>query len=214
MLNHLAPQPDLAVTLPIHETFQQTLQGEGYWAGTPVDFIRLAGCPVGCPWCDTGYADGGQGLPRQGRPLVDLLAELRSPRVVVSGGEPMIQTQLPALIEAILATGRAVNLETSGSHWQPIPAQTWVTLSPKHHVSPRYPVLPKLWERANEIKLVISTAADLDFYQSHLATVSVPVFLQPEWHGLKQSLPGVLDLLRQHPHYRLSVQLHKYLQIP
>jgi organic radical activating enzyme len=73
----------LKIKLPIHETFQSTVQGEGYWTGSLVDFIRLSGCPVRCPWCDTGYADGGANLPRLERSIGELLAEIKSPRVVI-----------------------------------------------------------------------------------------------------------------------------------
>lgn len=199
----------------IHETFQQTIQGEGYWAGAVVDFIRLAGCPVRCPWCDTGYANGGGNLPKLEHRFEDLLAELRSPRVVISGGEPFIHKNLPDLITAIAATGRDVSIETSGCFWQPISDQAWVTLSPKAHVSPRYPVKPQMWERANEIKLVIARGEELDFYQDPLSQLqNTPVFLQPEWCDRDRTLPMTLELLRQYPQYRLSVQLHKYLQVP
>lgn len=205
----------MRLEIPVHETFQSTIQGEGYWAGTPVDFIRLAGCPVGCPWCDTGYADGGRNLPRQVRSFQDLITELRSPRVVISGGEPFIYAQLPALINTIEATGRRVSIETSGSFRQDISNSVWVTLSPKHHVSPKYPVVPLMWKRASEIKLVIETGTELEFYAEYLElNPQIPVFLQPEWSQRHRTLPLVLDLLKQFPHYRLSVQLHKYLNVP
>lgn len=201
--------------IPVHETFQNTIQGEGYWVGTPVDFIRLAGCPVGCPWCDTGYANGGMNLPRQVRSFDDLIAELHSPRVVISGGEPFIYAQLPTLINQIEATGRSVSIETSGSFWQDISNSVWVTLSPKHHVNPKYPVLPLMWKRASEIKLVIETGEELEFYAEYLTlNPQIPVFLQPEWTQRDRTFPLVLDLLKQFPHYRLSVQLHKYLNVP
>lgn len=201
------------IELPIHETFGPTIQGEGFWAGTPVDFIRLSGCPVGCSWCDTGYADGGADLPRQRRLIEDLLAELRSPRVVISGGEPFIQPQLPALIAAIEASGRTVAIETSGAFWQEVSPTAWITLSPKEHISPQYPVVPLLWERANEIKLIIETGAELAYYHP-LMNPEKPVFLQPEWSQKEQAIPIILDLLQKYPHYRLSLQLHKYINVP
>jgi 7-carboxy-7-deazaguanine synthase len=202
-------------SIPVHETFQQTVQGEGYWAGAVVDFIRLAGCPVGCPWCDTGYGDGGRSLPRIERDFTDLLAELQSPRVVISGGEPFIHHNLPDLMAAIAATGRQVSVETSGSFWQPIPDGVWMTLSPKEHLNPRYPVQPQIWQRANEVKLVISSGEELRFYQEALGQLqNIPVFLQPEWEERDRTLPLTLELLRQYPQYRLSVQLHKYIQVP
>ncbi|MCG9893510.1 MAG: 7-carboxy-7-deazaguanine synthase QueE [Thermosynechococcaceae cyanobacterium MS004] len=201
-----------AFTLPIHETFQQTIQGEGYWSGTPVDFIRLAGCPVGCPWCDTGYGDGGTDLPRQLRGLGELMAELKSPRVVISGGEPFLYPQLSALVDAVLASSRGVAIETSGAFWQEISASAWVTLSPKQHVSPRYPVQSQMWTRANEIKLVVSDGTELAQYQPYFLPAT-PVFLQPEWTDRDRTVPLVLTLLRQYPSYRLSLQLHKWIGV-
>lgn len=200
--------------IPVHETFQETIQGEGYWQGTPVDFIRLAGCPVGCHYCDTGYANGGLGLPREYRSFNELIDELRSPRAVISGGEPFIHKKLPELVSTIEATGRKVSIETSGCFWQEISADAWITLSPKQHISPRYPVVPQMWERANEIKLVIETGRELEYYAEYLPGKNgIPVFLQPEWYGGDRSLKLVLELLKKFPQYRLSVQLHKYLGV-
>ncbi|MGL6283113.1 MAG: 7-carboxy-7-deazaguanine synthase QueE [Microcoleaceae cyanobacterium] len=201
-------------TIPIHETFQQTIQGEGYFAGTPCDFIRLAGCPVQCHYCDTGYADGGKDLPRSHYTFAQLIKQLISPRVVISGGEPFIHKQLPALVKEILANHKSVAIETSGSFWQDIPVATWVTLSPKGHISPEYPVLPIMWQRANEIKLVIETGEELEYYAPQLSQLNIPVFLQPEWYTGDRTLNLVLELLKKNPQYRLSVQLHKYLNVP
>lgn len=201
--------------IPIHETFQKTIQGEGYWAGTPVDFIRLAGCPVGCHYCDTGYADGGVSLPRKIKTFDELINELFSPRIVISGGEPFIHKQLPNLVNSIEATGRQVSIETSGCYWQEISPQTWITLSPKQHINPKYPVLKKMWMRASEIKLVIETGKELEFYSEILLANNnnIPIFLQPEWYSRNLTLPLVLQLLQEYPHYRLSIQSHKYLGI-
>ena len=201
--------------IPIHETFQQTIQGEGLRAGTPADFIRLAGCPVQCVWCDTGYADGGVDLPRQDRGIDELIAELCSPYVVITGGEPFIHPSLPELVQGIEATGRTVAIETSGAFWQEISPRTWVTLSPKAHMNPRYPVQPQMWARANEFKLIISTGAELEVYTQSLSQhPRTPVLLQPEGTDLERTVPLVLDLLKRFPHYQLSLQLHKYLGVP
>ena len=204
----------LAVKLPIHETFQSTVQGEGYWTGSLVDFIRLAGCPVGCFWCDTGYADGGKGLPHVPRSIAELLAELKSPRVVITGGEPFIHKNLPELVQALLEIGKQVSIETSGSYWQEVNEQAWLTLSPKQHVSPNYPVQERFWTRANEIKLVISTGQELDFYKEYLSSsLSIPVYLQPEWNTRSMAIPVILELLKQNPSYRLSLQTHKFVGV-
>jgi 7-carboxy-7-deazaguanine synthase len=205
---------NLQIKLPIHETFQNTVQGEGYWTGTLVDFIRLAGCPVRCPWCDTGYNNGGKGLPSSPRSIVELLAELQSPRVVISGGEPFIQPNLPELVEALLEADKQVNIETSGAYWQDVSPLAWITLSPKEHVSPKYPVQERFWTIANEIKLVVSTGKEIDFYREHLLkNVDIPVFLQPEWSDKKYAIPIILELLKQYPSYRLSLQTHKFIGV-
>jgi 7-carboxy-7-deazaguanine synthase len=212
--------PQFSVQIPVHETFQQTIQGEGFWAGAAVDFIRLHGCPVGCSWCDTGYSptDGrGRSAPRLMRSISDLVGELRSPRVVISGGEPFMHKHLPLLVDAIAATGRHVSIETSGAYWQPISDAAWVTLSPKQHVSPNYQVNPVMWLRADEIKLVICHGNELDRcqYQPFLscANVTKTRFLQPEWTDHHRTLPLVLEMIRQNPDYRLSLQSHKTIGV-
>ncbi len=206
---------NLQVKLPIHETFQSTVQGEGFWTGTLVDFIRLAGCPVGCPWCDTGYANGGQGLPSVPRSIAQLLAELQSSRVVISGGEPFIhQNLLEELVRALLATDKQVSIETSGAYWQEVSPLAWITLSPKEHISPKYPVKELFWTRANEIKLVVSTGEEVDFYRKYFVDdVNIPVYLQPEWEKRDRAIPIILELLKQHPSYRLSLQTHKLIGV-
>lgn len=203
-----------AIQLPIHETFQGTVQGEGFWTGTLVDFIRLAGCPVGCSWCDTGYSDGGKQLPRELRSLQEVVQELQSPRVVISGGEPFMHKSLSDLVQAIFATGRLVNIETSGALWQDVPLATWITLSPKQHINPNFPVQTEFWQRADEIKLIISTGEEVEFYQPYLNTLPHrPVFLQPEWSVRDRAIPIIVNLLQQYPNYRLSLQTHKYIGV-
>ncbi len=205
---------NLELKLPIHETFQSTVQGEGYWTGSLVDFIRLAGCPVRCPWCDTGYADGGKGLPHVPRSIAELLAELKSPRVVITGGEPFIHKNLPQLVQALLELGKQVSIETSGSYWQEVDEQAWITLSPKQHVSPNYPVQEQFWTRANEIKLVISTGQELDFYKEYLSSsLNMSIYLQPEWNERSLTISRTLELLKQNPGYRLSLQTHKFIGV-
>lgn len=228
--------------IPIHETFQNTLQGEGYWAGSPVDFIRLQGCPVGCSFCDTGYADGGKNTPRTDRSIDELVSETKSPRVVISGGEPFIHKQLPALVEALELNGQHISIETSGAFWQPVSRYAWVTMSPKQHISPRYPVHPAMWLRADEIKIVIADGTELDFYWDYLKrfwsamnnefgdlklspeiapcvdyldrwSPTQHIFLQPEWSDRERTLPLTLNLLQQHPNMRLSLQLHKLIGV-
>ena len=205
---------NLQIKLPIHETFQCTVQGEGYWTGTLVDFIRLAGCPVRCAWCDTGYQNGGKGLPSVPQSIAQLLDQLQSPRVVITGGEPFIHQNLPELVEALLATDKQVSIETSGAYWQNVSPLAWITLSPKEHINPKYPVQELFWSRSNEIKVVVSTGEEVDFYRKYFVdNLNIPVYLQPEWEKRDRAIPIILELLKQHPSYRLSLQTHKLIGV-
>lgn len=204
-----------SVKLKIQETYQQTIQGEGYWAGTPVDFIRLYGCPVGCYFCDQEYTEGGNHLPKCDRDLSDLISELISERVVISGGEPFIHNNLPKLVEAILNEKKRVSIETAGIRWLNLSDRAWITLSPKEHLNIKYKVHPQFYKRANEIKLVIATGDELDYYRGNLLKNPCQnIFFQPEWSSRDRTIPIVLDLLRQYPTARLSLQTHKYLNLP
>jgi organic radical activating enzyme len=201
------------ISIPIHEIFGPTVQGEGHWAGALVDFIRLHGCPVGCPWCDTGYSEGGKDIPRAMMDISSILGAVRSNRIVISGGEPFIHPSLPALVESLTEQGKSVHIETSGSFWQKIDNSCWVTLSPKAHINSRYPVVNKFWRRANEVKLVIETGDEIDSYKENLESFNGLVFLQPQWKKHKESIHVILKLLEIHPEWRLSVQTHKFIGV-
>ena len=202
----------------IQETFQDTLQGEGYHSGRPCDFIRLYGCPVGCSFCDTGYAypDGEwykRQIPKTTRTKEELLAELKSDYVVISGGEPFIHQNLPELCRALIDIGKDVGIETSGSFWQSVPEEVFITLSPKFHISPNYPVLDVFWKRANEFKLVISKGGELDCYLDKLQDFNGFLYLQPEYDDFKNSIQKTLSLLKTYNDFKLSLQIHKILNI-
>ena len=202
----------------IQETFQNTIQGEGYHSGRPCDFIRLYGCPVGCFFCDTGYAspDGDyykKKLPRYVKTIEQLHDELKSNYIVISGGEPFIHKKLPDLCRSLLRLNKDVGIETSGSYWQDIPLETFVTLSPKEHISPKYPVLDVFWKRANEFKLVISDGTELDYYKEKLKDFDGFLFLQPEYDDFKNSIQKTLILLRNNDEFKLSQQTHKILNL-
>lgn len=201
--------------LSIHEHFQSTIQGEGYHTGQLSDFIRLWGCPCACPWCDTGYGSPNwhERIPKLNLSAGELIAALKSPHVVITGGEPFVSPFLGELVEAILATGRGVSIETSGSYWQEVNDRAWVTLSPKAHIT-RFATQPKMWARANEIKLVISAGSEWDFYERQLKEVTCPIYLQPEYNERERTTPLCLDLIRQHPTAKLSIQVHKVIGLP
>ena len=179
-----------------------------------MDFIRLYGCPVGCWYCDQGYGNDQQELHHTKRSIPDLISELQSSRVVVSGGEPMAHFLLPDLCEEIHKSGRIAHIETSGAMWQDMPFSTWVTLSPKEHLNSKYPTTLDAWNRADEIKLVISDGTELECYKTQLSRqLGKPVYLQPEWGDRERTIPLTLNLIKQNPTYQLSVQIHKYLGV-
>lgn len=202
----------------IHETFQQTVQGEGFYTGTPCDFIRTYGCPVGCYFCDTGYAspDGEyykKQIKKHRKTIEELIAELKSDLVVISGGEPFINKNLPELCDAIIKTGRKVSIETSGSYWQQVSEEVFITLSPKEHISPKYPVLDGFWKRANEFKLVISDGTELEHYSKNLSNFKGLKYLQPEYNTHEKSLQNIFDLLKHNQDFKLSLQTHKVINV-
>lgn len=201
----------------IQEILTNTIQGEGYWQGIKADFIRLFGCPVGCPWCDTGYADGGTSVSFESISIPDIVSRLSADHVVITGGEPFINKELLDLIAAL--EDFSVSIETSGVMYQETPDNVWITLSPKTHATGK-PVSDEFWLRASELKIVIKSLADFEQYIENAIRFrddGKPVYVQP------CALPGVsihkavepcLTVLDKHPWVRLSVQLHKILGLP
>ncbi len=202
----------------VQETFQSTLQGEGHYAGRVADFIRLYGCPVGCFFCDTGYAspDGDyykKKLPKNVKSVEDLLAETKSKFIVISGGEPFIHKQLPLLCEYLIKHGKDVAIETSGCYWKEVPDKVFITLSPKEHLNPKFPVLDIMWKRANEVKLVISKMEDFDFYKKKMQSFKGYKYLQPEYFEGNPTIQRTINLLQANDEFKLSLQTHKILNI-
>ncbi len=205
----IAPTADLSpLALPVVETFH-SIQGEGTWAGTSAFFIRLAGCDVGCPWCDTKPSWNPKRHPL--RTLEELVAEARSANpqiVVITGGEPLMH-DLAALTEQLKEAGLQTHLETSGAH--PFSGTfDWVTFSPKRFKPPH----SSIYAQASELKVVIGDAADLAWAEQQAAQLSATVakLLQPEWET-PGSLDQVFAYVLKHPQWRVSLQTHKFLGI-
>lgn len=204
------PNPALtrAQTLPLVEAFH-SVQGEGTWAGTSAYFIRLGGCDVGCPWCDTKLSWNPNRHPQI--PLADLAAQVQGARpsiVVVTGGEPLLHN-LSALTQTLRTTGYPIHLETSGAH--PFSGDfDWVTFSPKRFKAPHSSVYPQV----SELKVVVADEADLAWAEHHAAQLSPTVAkcLQPEWNT-PSSQALVFDYVLRRPEWRISLQTHKFLDI-
>lgn len=196
------------ITLPVVETFH-SVQGEGSWTGTNAFFIRLAGCDVGCPWCDTKHSWNARRHPHH--TIADLVSEAKSVNpaiVVITGGEPLMH-DLSALSTGLKAVGLRVHLETSGAH--PFSGCfDWVTFSPKQSKPPHESVYPHV----NELKIVVTSPADLEWAEHYAAKIPAPAaqFLQPEW-GSPDSYALIFEYVLRHPTWRISLQTHKFTHI-
>ncbi|WP_235954383.1 7-carboxy-7-deazaguanine synthase QueE [Limnovirga soli] len=197
-------------TLPVMESFY-TLQGEGFHQGRAAYFIRLGGCDVGCFWCDVKDSWDAAKHPQQTiATIVAEAATMPGRLAVITGGEPLMH-QLDLLTSALQAQGFETNIETSGSH--PISGSwNWICLSPKKFKTP----LPKILPLANELKVVIYNKTDFNWAESYAGKVSpnCKLYLQPEWDKRQEITPLIIEYIKQHPQWEISIQMHKYIDVP
>lgn len=201
---------DLAVSYPIMEHFY-TLQGEGAYAGYAAYFIRLGGCDVGCVWCDVKESWDAAAHPQVTvATLLSYVLESKTNRVVITGGEPCMY-DLHALCNALHAHGLKVHLETSGAH-EIRGNFDWVTLSPKKFKAP----LASAYAKADELKIIVFNKHDFDWAREHQALVPAKsaLYLQTEWEKRDSNYNLIIDFIKANPAWHLSIQTHKYLQIP
>ncbi|HDC4321357.1 7-carboxy-7-deazaguanine synthase QueE [Aeromonas hydrophila] len=219
---------------PINEIFQ-TIQGEGVFTGLPAIFVRLQGCPVGCPWCDTRHtwvvdparevgvqavldcsneSDGWSKMSTE-----QILASFQqlgyqARHVVITGGEPCLY-DLQDLSTALIEAGYQVQIETSGTSEIQTHEQTWVTVSPKINMKGGLPVLVSALERANEIKHPVATERHVEELDALLATArlreNVVIALQPISQKPRATQLAMATCIARN--WRLSIQTHKYLDI-
>lgn len=203
----LASKPTVT-TLPVVETFH-SVQGEGAWVGTNAFFIRLAGCDVGCPWCDTKHSWNPRRHPQ--RNLIDLIAEAKAVKpaiAIITGGEPLMH-DLTSLSAGLQAAGLRLHLETSGAH--PFSGSfDWVAFSPKQSKLPH----ESIYSQVSELKVVVVDQSDLEWAEYHAGKTpaSAIKFLQPEWNT-PDSYALIFDYVLSHPEWRISVQTHKFTNI-
>ncbi len=195
---------------PVMEHFY-TLQGEGVYTGKAAYFIRLGGCDVGCVWCDVKDSwDAAKHPLMTADELVAAAAQYESRIAVVTGGEPAMY-DLTALSDALHEAGFRVHIETSGAY--PIAGDIdWVTLSPKKFKAP----VEECMRQADELKVVVFNIADLEWAEQHAANVTYgcALFLQPEWSKREMITPLIIDYIKKYPKWQLSLQSHKYINIP
>ena len=196
--------------LPVMENFY-TLQGEGFHQGKAAYFVRLGGCDVGCVWCDV--KESWDASKHDLIAIENIVAQIKTTptrMVVITGGEPLMHnlTELTILLKK---NNVETNIETSGSH--PLSGTwNWICVSPKKFKAP----LPDVLLKANELKVVVYNHSDFDWAEKYAALVSpaCKLYLQPEWSREAIITPRVIDYIKQHPQWELSVQIHKYINVP
>jgi organic radical activating enzyme len=195
--------------LPLMEEFY-TIQGEGYHTGTAAYFIRIGGCDVGCHWCDVKESWNAELHPPTGIDLIVQNASKYAETVVVTGGEPLMW-DMSLLTNKLKDVGRKVHIETSGAY--PLSGTwDWICLSPKKNKLPTETV----YNAAHELKVIIHNKHDFVFAeeQAELVNNEAILFLQPEWSKKEEMTPLIVDYVMKNPKWRVSLQTHKYLNIP
>lgn len=196
--------------LPLMEHFY-TLQGEGYYTGSAAYFVRLGGCDVGCVWCDVKESWDASKHPQVSiETIVEYVKLANAKMAVITGGEPLLH-QLDALTKLLKENAISTNIETSGSsalsgYWD------WICVSPKKFKAP----LPEVVAKANELKVVVFNKSDLEWAEKYAAMVSETciLYLQPEWDKATTVMPLIIDYVKLNPKWKISLQTHKYLNIP
>lgn len=199
-----------AHSYPVMEHFY-TLQGEGFHTGRSAYFIRLGGCDVGCIWCDVKESWDADVHPKLTvATLISHVNEFPGELVVITGGEPGMY-DLSYLVDSLHEAGKYVSIETSGTSVFQGDVD-WYTFSPKKFKAP----VDEAYLRASELKIVIYHKSDLAWAEEHAKRVNPEcmLYLQPEWSKKEQLLPEIIAYVKAHPKWRLSLQTHKYLDIP
>jgi 7-carboxy-7-deazaguanine synthase len=188
-----------------------TIQGEGYNTGRAAYFLRLGGCDVGCVWCDVKESWDVDAHPRVA--ISDMVAAVTAHpgrNVVITGGEPLMH-DLTQLTAALHEAGCQNWIETSGAY--PLSGQwDWICVSPKKFKAP----LPEVLRQAHELKIIVFNKSDFQWAEQHAALVGehTRLYLQPEWSKAAQMTPLIVDYVKENPRWQVSLQTHKYLDIP
>jgi len=197
------------LSLPLMEAFY-TLQGEGYHKGSAAYFIRIGGCDVGCHWCDVKESWNSELHPPTDISVIVEEAKKHSNTVVVTGGEPLMWSMDP-LTNALHEKEIQIHIETSGAY--PLSGNwDWFCLSPKKNKLP----ISDAYQRADELKMIVYNKDDLRFAEEEAAKVNkdCKLFLQPEWSKRDTVMPLLVDYVLENPKWKVSLQTHKYLNIP
>lgn len=209
MTSDLKNAVNSGLMLPLMEAFY-TIQGEGYHTGTAAYFIRLGGCDVGCHWCDVKESWNADLHPPTSVDLIAQTAIGHSKTIVITGGEPLTWDMEP-LTSRLRMAGCRTHIETSGAY-DVTGSWDWFCLSPK---KTKLPVV-SAYDAADELKVIVHNKHDFIFAEEQASKVSAKavLFLQPEWSRRDEITPFIVDYVMHNPKWRVSLQTHKYLNIP
>ncbi|MAZ73867.1 MAG: 7-carboxy-7-deazaguanine synthase QueE [Flavobacteriaceae bacterium] len=209
MKNEVQELVEKGTMLPLMEEFY-TIQGEGYHKGTAAYFIRVGGCDVGCHWCDVKESWNPNIHPPTQITSIAENAAKYSKTIVITGGEPLTWDMGP-LTSLLKEKGMDTHIETSGAYklsgtWD------WICLSPKKLKLPT----PEVYKAANELKVIIYNNDDFRFAEEQAAKVTknCKLYLQPEWSKRDKMIPAIVEYVMNDPKWVVSLQTHKYLNIP
>jgi len=200
---------DKGEMLPLMEEFY-TIQGEGFHTGTAAYFIRIGGCDVGCHWCDVKESWNAELHPTTASDSIIENASKFGNTVVVTGGEPLMWN-MNYLTHHLQNNTIKTHIETSGAY--PLTGSwNWICLSPKKNKLP----LNEIYTVADELKIIIYNKNDFKFAEEQTTKVNenCVLFLQPEWSNREKMTPLIIDYVMQNPKWKISLQTHKYLNIP
>lgn len=195
--------------LPLMEAFY-TIQGEGYHKGSAAYFIRIGGCDVGCHWCDVKESWNADVHPPTSIDIIVSEAKAYSDTIVVTGGEPLSWDMGP-LTAALKKENIKTHIETSGAY--PLSGNwDWVCLSPKKRMLPK----AEVYAVAHELKVIVYNESDFKFAEEQAALVGKDciLYLQPEWSKRDKMIPKIVAFVMKNPKWIVSLQTHKYLNIP
>jgi organic radical activating enzyme len=187
-----------------------TIQGEGFHTGKAAYFIRIGGCDVGCHWCDVK-----ESWNADLHPVTDTIKIIENVKkyantVVITGGEPLMWN-MDFITQKLVEEKIKIHIETSGAY--PLTGKwNWICLSPKKNKLP----LPEVYLSANELKIIVFNKHDFIFAEEQASKVNdnCELFLQPEWSNREKMTPQIVNYVMKNPQWKISLQTHKYLNIP
>jgi 7-carboxy-7-deazaguanine synthase len=195
---------------PVMESFY-TIQGEGAWQGYAAYFIRLGGCEVGCVWCDVKESwDASKHLVFEVKQLVEDANKHLARIAVITGGEPLMYN-LDFLTDSLQKAQFRTHIETSGAY--PLSGTwDWICFSPKKFKAPHQ----SIYFQADELKVIVYHPSDFAFAESFAPKMKKEcrLLLQPEWSKVEKMMPLIVDYVKANPQWQVSLQTHKYMNVP